>query len=568
MTITRDVAIWGLTPQAIFAAIVIARGGRTVVMVGPDKQIGGMITGGLGITDAMPTRTWWGPVQEFTDLLSAATNYTNDRLRWNFYPAQALAAFNTLLSAEENITIRLEEAILSVTERQAVRNPLGQFESANAPRGAEIRSFATDAATYVASVFLDCSYGADLAALAGVPHLLGREANTFRDEIRAGVNFDHMTAKGYDVVDADGDLTKWGQYKPHQPNGFADRKTMGTGFRHMVTNIEALRIPWQAPPGYNVNDFVFDIQAANSSPSMTFLQQDLAFFLRRVNYDDARAAIHIPNYDILTRSQRETVWLGFTTIDQVRDVPDKFATNGSDIIGPLAWEYTYADEARRKEIRDHLFYRETGRWYTFANSLDVPIAVRNAFNEIGFCADEWQTINGGTPGFPPEIYHREGRRIRGQAILDYWHVMYQRNWPDQICHGGYFADSKAKTQFQSPEGDSLREGSYGDGSFLTEDGVAVALETQAYFGIPMRAVVPPIGVADNLAVCWGISATAMAFSAIRLEPFLSTVATAVGHMALESLASGTPMARLPYNAVRTRLDAAGALIYRYNPPGV
>lgn len=563
MATTTDAFVWGATPQGIFAAIVLARAGKTVIIATDAPQVGGMLTGGLGITDAVATRNWWGPVKEFTDILSSRTGYTNDRLRWCFAPSDAVVAFNQLLSVEPNITIKLSEQLVGVERNQAIR-VLGQLEGKIAGRGAKIRSVTTTGDTYTANVFIDASYGADLLANAGVPHRLGREGVTYRNEVRAGVHREYQTDKAIHSVDADGDLHKYSQYAPHQPTGAADRKTMGTGFRHCVTNVAGNMLPWAPPPGYNPADFAADIALAQQL-TPTYLHQDLGWFLRRTSYDAARAEAFIPGWAGMTQTQRETAWLTFTDASAIALAPDKFATNGSDIIGPLAWEYTLANGQRREQIRQHLAYREAGRWYTFATHPDVPVATRASYAQIGFCADEWSSVYSAVQGFPPEIYHREGRRLIGRDTVDYWHAMYQVNWPEQIAFGGYFADSKAKTQFAKPAGGSLREGAYGPGHFVTEDGAEVDFEGSVYFGIPMGAVVPPEGECDNLAVCWGISATAMGFAAIRLEPFLNAVATGVGHMAVESLVSGTPIARLSYGAVRARLDAAGALLYRYQP---
>ncbi|RQP07556.1 MAG: FAD-dependent oxidoreductase [Paracoccus sp. BP8] len=99
--------------------------------------------------------------------------------------------------------------------------------------------------------------------------------------------------------------------------------------------------------------------------------------------------------------------------------------------------------------------------------------------------------------------------------------------------------------------------------FIDADGDEVRADNYSTFGIPMRAVVAPVGTCDNLAVCWGVSSSELAFQAIRLEPFLCAVAEAVGHMAVESVVSGVPLAKLKYEPVRARLQAAGLLIQRY-----
>ncbi|WP_198019386.1 FAD-dependent oxidoreductase [Paracoccus sp. J55] len=151
----------------------------------------------------------------------------------------------------------------------------------------------------------------------------------------------------------------------------------------------------------------------------------------------------------------------------------------------------------------------------------------------------------------------------GQETVTYRHVAYRTNWGDQIACGAYFMDSKAKSVWALPYGGNEIEGSPEVTEFTDAEGDIVRADNYSTFGVPMRSVVAPVGTCDNLAVCWGISASELAFQAIRLEPFLCAVAEAVGHMAIESLASDVPLARLKYEPVRARLQAAGLLIQRY-----
>lgn len=558
---TYDAVIYGATPQSVWAAIVIARAGRTVGIVAPESVLGGMLTGGLGITDAPSTKTWWGVVAEFVDACSAITGFTNDRLSWNFAPSVAQGVIDAMIAAESNITLHLGEVVESVTRTQAVSTK-GLDAASLTDRGNRIASIKTGIDTYDASVFIDASYTGELIAQAGVPHDLGREPYALYGEPPAGVRHEPVFALGYDLVDADGDLTKYGQFEPVEKQGDPDRKTMGTGFRYVVTNVSANSIGFPAPPGYNAADFADEIAFAVAE-NPTRYTRDVGFFFRRAEYDEVAAEAAFPEFATLSQTQRETAWHAYVDAAAMDEAPAKFLTNGSDIIGPLAWEYTFASEVRRAEIRAELHYRELGRFHTLANHPDVPQATRDSFSEIGFCADEFQTHFIGTAGFPHEMYHRQGRRLRGQKRVTFWDAIYQVNFPDQIAHGGYFIDSKAKTQYAKADGGGTREGTYGEGSFTTSDGTVVEYEGQVYFGIPMGAVVPPHGVCDNLAAVWCLSASDVAFTAIRLEPFLSAVANAVGHMAVESLDSGTPLARLDYGVVRNRLDAAGADLYRY-----
>ena len=47
-----DVVIYGPTSAAIAAAVQVKRMGKTVIVVGPDKRLGGLSAGGLGWTDS------------------------------------------------------------------------------------------------------------------------------------------------------------------------------------------------------------------------------------------------------------------------------------------------------------------------------------------------------------------------------------------------------------------------------------------------------------------------------------------------------------------------------------
>lgn len=564
-----DAIVYGATPFAVFSAIVIARSGRTVGIIAPETVLGGMITGGLGITDAPAVRNWWGVTKEFIDAVKAGTGWTNDRMTWNFPPSAAQAQIDAMVAAESNITLHLGEIITAVERTEDAYSPLGRLAD-SVQRGERIRSITTGEDTYTAQAFIDASYTGELMHMAGVPYDLGREPMAF-GEPNAGVYTDAPVSVPAGYVDADGDLMRYAQFMPLEKPGDPDRRTMGAGFRYAVTNIPENIIPWPAPPGYDPADFAEDILfAQRHTPLIHNIYP--GFFFRRATYNAALAEAHLPGFAGMTQTQRESAWLTFTSAENMALVPDKFMTNGSDIIGPLASEYTIASEARRAEIRHQLMYRELGRFHTFANHPEVPLATRNSWNSIGLCADEFQEHYIGVPGMVHELYHRQGRRLRGQARVDFWDTAYQVNFPDQIAHGGYFVDSKAKTQYAPPFGNNiLREGPYrhGDGrvgEFTTSDDVVREWEFQVYFGIPMRAVVAPRGVCDNLAVVWSLSATDVAFTSIRLEPFVAAVGEAVGHMAVEALSSGIPFARLSYAPVRDRLDAAGAVLYRYGVP--
>lgn len=574
-----DLCVYGPTLAGIAAAIVAARAGKSVAIVCPEPVLGGMLTGGLGITDAPLSFKNWagGVVDEFTAGLTARTGFTFSLYQWCFAASDAQAVIDGMVSAEGNVSLHLGERIVSVEQRQVAYFE-GMMADALSRRGAAIAAIVTDVDRYDAQVFIDASYDGALMHKAGVGTRIGREAFDLAREPYAGVlaNGGHTTSRAYDVVDARGDLTKYGGWRPLEGPGQPDRRSMALGFRNLVTNVPgAGNLGFPAPPGYDRTDFLDDIARAQAG-TLGFFDREVGYDpIYRVRYDAALAAVHITGFASLTQKEREERWLrsdfagaGLSNTQRLANmmaVRGKFSTNGSDIRGPLAWEYATSSDARRQDIRQRLAYRELGRLHALQNDPEVPAATRNNFAAWGLCADEWQDAYTLRPGWPHEIYQRHGRRLVGQALLDMWSNAYQVNWSDQIAVGSYFMDSKAKSQFATPYGGTEFEGHYDVQPFFDANGTEIRADTYKIFGVPLGAVVAPRGVCDNLISAWGISATEVAFSAIRLEPFLSAVGEACGHVAVAAIDAGLDPATLPYPPVRARLDAAGLTIHRFPP---
>ena len=60
-----DVIIYGGTPAAITAAVQVIKSGKTVIVVSPDKHLGGMSSSGLGYTDTGDKSVIGGLAREF-----------------------------------------------------------------------------------------------------------------------------------------------------------------------------------------------------------------------------------------------------------------------------------------------------------------------------------------------------------------------------------------------------------------------------------------------------------------------------------------------------------------------
>ena len=68
---TYDIVIYGPTSAAVAAAIQAKRMGKTVLIVGPDKHLGGLSAGGLGWTDSGNKAVIGGISREFYQRIKA-----------------------------------------------------------------------------------------------------------------------------------------------------------------------------------------------------------------------------------------------------------------------------------------------------------------------------------------------------------------------------------------------------------------------------------------------------------------------------------------------------------------
>ena len=60
-----DVVIYGGTSAAVISAVQVKKMGKTVVLVSPDKHLGGLSSGGLGMTDSGNRAVVGGLSREF-----------------------------------------------------------------------------------------------------------------------------------------------------------------------------------------------------------------------------------------------------------------------------------------------------------------------------------------------------------------------------------------------------------------------------------------------------------------------------------------------------------------------
>ncbi|HMG51448.1 MAG TPA: FAD-dependent oxidoreductase [Inquilinus sp.] len=219
MTRSFDAVIYGATMAGIVAAKRLAKAGHTSVILEWTSHVGGMITGGFGLTDRSLAAVWkWGLTHDFFKLIGAQYGLAGPQ--WSFAASEARIALTRFLHADPRITILTGQRLLRVAKDPATQ---------------QITEVMTATDNFAGKVFLDCSYEGDLAHTSGVTMISGREGEA-----------------------TDGET--WG--------GQGDAGTQACNFRLMLS--KALhRRPWPKPPGYRREDFLPYLPALRRRPIAT-----------------------------------------------------------------------------------------------------------------------------------------------------------------------------------------------------------------------------------------------------------------------------------------------------------
>ncbi|WP_432803735.1 FAD-dependent oxidoreductase [Chitinophaga horti] len=191
-----DIIIYGGTSAAVTAAVQARKLRKTVIIVSPDKHLGGLTSGGLGFTDTGNKSTIGGLAREFYHRVylhyqtpgawrwQAQVDYGNkgqgtpamdgdERTMWIFEPHVAEKIFEDFIR-EHKITVYRDEWL--------------DRKSGVVKNGPNIQSIRTlSGKVYAGKIFIDATYEGDLMAAAGVSYHVGREANRVYNEQWNGI---------------------------------------------------------------------------------------------------------------------------------------------------------------------------------------------------------------------------------------------------------------------------------------------------------------------------------------------------------------------------------------------
>ena len=515
-----DVIIYGGTSAAVTAAVQIKKMGKSVIIVSPDKHLGGLSSGGLGFTDTGNKEVIGGLSREFYQRLYAhyqknaswnwqkrdeygnkgqgtpAIDGTN-RTMWIFEPHAAEQVFEDFVR-ENKITVYRDELL--------DRSAKGVQKVGNG-----IRSFRTlGGAVYEGKMFIDATYEGDLMAAAGVRYHVGREANSVYGETHNGVQagvFHHGHHFKADIspykVAGDPKSGLLPEVSVEEPgeNGTGDNKIQAYCFRMCLSNHSDNRIPFAKPKGYDPTRY------------------ELA---ARVFANGWRE--HFNKFDPVPNRKTDTNNNG------------PFST---DYIGKN-YDYPEATYERRKQIvSDHELYQK-GLMYFLQNDPRVPADVHEPMQQWGLPKDEF--IDNG--GWPHQLYIREARRMIGEFVMKENDALGKTDVPNPIGMGSYVLDSHNIQRFVRKDGFVQNEGDIG-------------VAPDKPYSIAYGSILPKEAECSNLLVPVCVSSSHIAYGSIRMEPVFMILGQSAATAAVLAINNKVSPQRLPYAKLREVLVKNG-----------
>ena len=347
---TYDLVIYGGNAAAITTAVQAIQMGKTVVVVSPDKHLGGLSSGGLGFTDSgdksvigglsrnfyhriyqkyLPDSAWkWQKRGEYGNKGQGTEAIDGkERTMWVFEPHVAEEVFEDIVR-EFKIPVLRDEWL---DRAKGVHKTGNRIESITTLSGKDFRG----------KVFIDATYEGDLMAAAGVTYRVGRESNAEYNETLNGVQVanakSHQFENCVDPYVVPGDPSSGLLPRIHDggpgAEGEGDKRVQAYNYRVCLTTVAENKTPFPRPANYDPKQY-------------ELLARDI----------DAGYRGMTRKFDFLPNHKTDT---------------NNYGSFSTDNIG-MNYDYPDATYERRKDIlREHENYQKGYFWF-LANDPRVP----------------------------------------------------------------------------------------------------------------------------------------------------------------------------------------------------
>lgn len=512
-----DVIVYGGNGAAIMASIAAKKSGANVLLLSPDKHLGGVTSSGLGWTDIGNPAIIGGLARSFyhqiflfyqNDSTWKSSNKAKyeaslhgiykvkDSLMWTFEPHVAEKIFNRMLQQSQ------------VSFKVGIK--LDRKSSLDMKNGKILSIQMADGKRYAAKAFIDASYEGDLMAMAGVSFTVGREGNNQYDEtingIEKALSIKNNLPRGVDPYLIEGDA-KSGMLSGINSgidgqDGQQDDKLQAYCYRMCLTNDPENKIIVTKPKGYKKSDFELIIRA--------------------------------------TRLGEKRLW-------KLSPLPNRKIDANNDCgisMDAIGWNKGYIDASdnQREEIAARHRYWTLGLIWTVQNDTEVPLAVRKKFGAWGLPKDEFKDND----HFPYSLYVREARRMVSSYVMSEKDVL-AADAKNAIAMGAYVMDSHNTQRYITKKGDVQNEGD-------------VQIPVKNPYPIPYESIIPKSDQCTNLIVPVCLSASHIAYGSIRMEPVFMVLGQSAGIAAAIAVKKKQSVQNIAYNELKKALENGGQVL--------
>ncbi|MCC5937106.1 MAG: FAD-dependent oxidoreductase [Lunatimonas sp.] len=520
-----DLVIYGGTSAAVTAAVQAKKMGKSVLIVSPDKHLGGLTSGGLGWSDTGKKEVIGGLSREFYQRVY--NKYQEDGAwKWEAKSefgnkGQGTPAldgeFKTMWIFEPHVAEEVYDEWIAELGIEVLRDEWLDRETGVTVENGKITAIRTlSGKEFKGKMFMDATYEGDLMAAAGVSYHVGREANSVYNEewngIQTGV-YHHrhhfqVLAQPIDPYWNPGDPSSGllPRISAEHPGvkGEGDHKVQAYCFRMCMSNHPDNRIPFPRPANYDSTQYELLVRIFDAGWDEWFDKFDL-----------------IPNRKTDTNNH---------------------GPFSSDNIG-MNYDYPEASYERRKEIiQEHRDY-QSGLLYFVQNDPRIPEKTQKAFKEWGLAKDEFTDND----NWPHQIYVREARRMIGAYVMTENELLQKWPTPQSVGMGSYTIDSHNIQRYVDENGHVQNEGDIG-------------VPLPGPYEIAYGSLIPKKEECTNLVVPVAVSASHIAFGSIRMEPVFMILGQSATTAAMMALDQGIAVQDLSYALLREQLLADGQVL--------
>ncbi|SOD12521.1 FAD-dependent oxidoreductase [Pedobacter xixiisoli] len=397
-----DVVVYGGTSSGVIAAYAAAKEGLSVVILEPNKHLGGLTTSGLGHVDIGNHETVGGYAMEF--LKRVGVHYGMKRFCTEMESSAAEKVFLEM-TKEAGVTVFYQSRL---REKNGVVKKNNKIEKVSLENGK----------TYTAKVFIDATYEGDLMAGAKIPYTVGRESNKKYGESSAGIQKYSQSgvlsnARLEEIKELSATFPLDYIFANKAEKGSADNKVQAYTYRLSLSTDKNNQVPFTKPKNYHPKRYHDNLVRIYKS--------------KLIQFDKVVTVYPMPN--------------------------NKTDINHLDVIN-ASWNYPDGSYKERDYIANYHKEYEQGYLYFLANDENVPEALRKDASRYGYSKDEFAD-NG---NWPYLLYVREGRRMLGNYVMVQQDAWSNINKVDGIGMGSYFMDCHTVQQIITPDGRAMQEG--------------------------------------------------------------------------------------------------------------